>query len=334
MSLGTACGHLTQILAGLAVLAERGELEVAVRPLPPDRWRTDDPVLRVELDDGQRVAIDLRDGTDVSASDLDWCTGYRKRSYATAAHGGDERITPLGLNFPVSHGSDWRASQVAWTLRRAPLLGPGRTANLLRLLARGQPRLAAFEAGPDADDPPGVLLVTRVWDPRRVSGEKAAAWEAMNEQRADCVRALADALGERFVGGLSPSPWAIERYGDLVLGDREVRRDRYLARVRSAAVCVATSGLRSSNGWRLAEYLAASRAVVSEPLHHEVPGTLGAGAGLATFRDADELVRVVQGLLEDPDRRRALAVAGHEHYRAHVRPDALVRAALGLGSAT
>lgn len=330
LELGVTPLHVTQVVAGFFQLDREGEIEVSVRRARPGLVGRADAVVRAEVA-GARLVFELRDGPDLSAEDLAWCTTYFKRSYRSDLHGADDRIEPLGLNYAASVGGDWRLRQAAWALtgRR-----PTSTAALRRSLvdawqvARPQPRVAAFEGPPSSSERPTAVLMTRVWDPRRVEGAKAQHWEELNEVRSGCVRALAAALGDRFTGGLAPTPWAIERYPDLVVDAATTKRNRFLELIRRTDVCVVTRGLRDSNGWRIAECLAATRTLVSEPLGHEVPGDLGDGRGLATFTGVDDCVEVVSALLADAGRRHELAIAGRAYYERHVRPDALVRHAL------
>jgi hypothetical protein len=328
IELGVVSSHLTQVIAGFALLRAGGELRVHVRRAPLGAIRRDDGVLRVEGDGGQRLVFELRDGTDVDPVSLDWSTTYLKRGYRTEVHGADARIVPLGLNYVVSAAHDWRIRRLAWGMLAGRPSTVRSTAARVWSATYRPPDVAAFEAPVPSSARPTALLMTRVWDPRRVDEEKAAEWEAMNELRTGCIRALAAELGDRFTGGLTDTPWARERYPDLVLGDEVTERRRYLARMQATDVCVATGGLRRSNGWRLAEYLAASRAVVTEPLFHEVPGDLADGHGLVEASTVDGCVSAVVDLLADADRRRTLGETGRAYYDRHVRPDALVRTAL------
>ena len=94
--------------------------------------------------------------------------------------------------------------------------------------------------------------------------------------------------------------------------------------MRHSDVGVATSGLRGSNSWKLGEYVAASRAVVSETLYQEVPGGFEPGRNFVVFETPQECAEAVEGLLADSCRRRRMMEANREYYRRSLRPDALV----------
>jgi glycosyltransferase involved in cell wall biosynthesis len=105
---------------------------------------------------------------------------------------------------------------------------------------------------------------------------------------------------------------------------------KYLETLREFPVCVATTGLNGSNGWKLAEYVAQSKAIITEPLRYTVPGDFKAGQNYVEFNDADELVDAASRLLDDASLRSGLMNANHTYYLSYVRPDALVRNTLDI----
>jgi len=102
------------------------------------------------------------------------------------------------------------------------------------------------------------------------------------------------------------------------------RKKHYLRLVKSADVAVATTGLRGSNGWKLAEYIAASRAVVCETPRHAATGGFGPGTHYLAFENPVECVAAVEELLADDLLRGRMMAASQEYYRRSLRPDVLV----------
>jgi hypothetical protein len=342
LSCGGSGPHLSHILSGFGLLHAAGEVVVRLRRADGyEPGSKSDSTIRAVVDGSHRVVFELRDGADLSGDDLDWCTQYFKRSYSTGEHGDDPRIVPLGLNYPVTARGDWRWRRAAWsalaarpaTLRSAAmtvagLAAPAAISRRLGADPWSSAAVGVFEDRHASVEPPLVLLLTRVWDHQRMSGEKADHWESLSRLRADCIVALAAEFGPRFVGGLAPTPSAVRDFPDLVVDASISRRARYLETMHAASVCVATAGLRGSNGFRLAEYTAAARAIVSEPLHFDVPGSFGPGANYLPFGTVDECVAASRRLVDDAGTRAAMMAANGAYYRDHVRPDALVRNAL------
>jgi hypothetical protein len=87
-------------------------------------------------------------------------------------------------------------------------------------------------------------------------------------------------------------------------------------------------GLHQSIGWKFAEYVAASKAIVSETLHYDVPGAFGEGRNYLSFRTPEECVEAVSRLIRDDRLRQMIMRNNWNYYRRHVRPDRLVLGSL------
>lgn len=315
--------HLSQVYSGFALLVAAGEVRVSLRRLRDYAPGIMGVILRAVVD-GRRIVYDVGDHSSTSEEDLQWAELYFKRSY-TAGLG--EKVHPLGFNYPVYVDGDWRWRRIGWSLRG---LGLSNVGDVMTRIARlsGAPTnggryscsISAFESDPSTTGR-SVLLLTRLWHQDRDD------IHAMNETRVSTIRALRDSFGPEFVGGVAPDAWACSRYPDVVASPEVVKKRNYLKAMKGAAVCVATTGLRDSTGWRFAEYLAAARAIVSEPLRSQVPGDFG-DRNYLSFATPEESVAAVGALLDDDGRRLEMQRCNRLYYEEYVRPDALVRRTL------
>src|SRR5262249_9144780 len=135
---------------------------------------------------------------------------------------------------------------------------------------------------------------------------------------------LRSAFKDRFIGGVAATAYALKRYPDYIAPRHLTNRPSYFQSVRSAAVCVTTEGIWQSNGWKLAENVAASKAIVPEPLRYNVPGDFLDGRNYRSFSDPDQCASAVQFYLENPDHVAESSRANWTYYNAWVRPDAMV----------
>jgi hypothetical protein len=330
--------HLSQIYTGFGLLARRGDLRVSVEPLNARR-PSGRVLLRAVVNGSVRLVYDLADGTGVDDEGLEWCAAYFKRSYNSDTHGAAKKVHPLGLNYAVYARHDFRYRRMIWLLRE---LRPSNASRVLGKVARltGPVSAAAWrsrafagaselgcaasmigtlESPPRVSSSPKVLCFARTWD-----ASQEADWRELNETRAGCIRALRREFGPMFIGGLVASPDALRDYPDCVVDQAVVRKPAYLAAMKSSDVCVTTRGLRGSNGWRLGEYVAASRAIVTERLLCEVPGAFADGRNYLGFDTVEQCVSNVRRLVDDADLRGSMMQANLDYYQRYVRPDALV----------
>lgn len=176
-------------------------------------------------------------------------------------------------------------------------------------MKRGGARLRAW----NAEDFPGCT-------PGRI-----AQFNAINDMRAACVRALRGAFGPMFTGGFSHTEFARKYYPDaLAPNSAMTSKRRYLALLRHHPICVATTGLHQSIGWKMGEYGALSKAIIAETLQYEVPGPFADGINYLGFTTPEECVEKVQKVVGSPDVKASLMQANRSYFEAWLRPASLV----------
>jgi hypothetical protein len=259
------------------------------------------------------------------------------------------KLHPMGLYFNVrsrhEHGMRrFYAGELGYTwqawrnwrhrgLKRAqrdliePMLG-----RLQRIRDRERIPYADQVSSPagDAASEPIVLYQTRVFPPEPMEHPEFLASKVLvNEQRASLVRRLRRELGKRFIGGLAAEDYARWFFPDAMT-DRSSARADYVALMQRSRVVVYTEGLVGSAGWKLAEYLAAGRAIVMQRLRTELPEPLVDQRDVIVFDTHDECIAACKALLGDPARAEALGAAARRYYRQWVDPAANTLRMLGL----
>jgi hypothetical protein len=340
--------HLQQLHTGLLLLHRNGSIALSQRfRRTPIRYENDAPHLRdaghahlgAILDGKIRVHFDTHDSQDLALGEIDECDFYFKRSYSPLVVDSlpgrrRKKILPLGLNYRVlPDGIDLRA------FGRGLRAGQGlrdklsmcRQALVTRGLRGRDPRLSSMEDEPGFDAEPRVLFLVAAYDPYEdpsMSKKKVEDRISINETRARCITVLREALGDKVTGGFVSSPFALEHYAGLVADPDATVQSRYFEAVRTHPICVATTGLHGSIGWKLAEYVAFAKAIMSEKLVYRVPGDFAPNQNYLEFTSPDECAAAAVRLVEDHDLRRRLMRDNANYYRRYVRPDCLVRNAL------
>ncbi|MCL5734673.1 MAG: hypothetical protein M1274_03640 [Actinobacteria bacterium] len=331
--------HCLQIVTGFFDLAALDMIELSSAPRETEFGST----LLDAVIDGIRVRYDLRDGYNLANG----AYGRTREDLVRLSSGADVvfkrsfdpwvqekvgqgiNIRPLGLNYLV-------------TSRNVPFLGAGtrlyaehvvrrsRIANAVLKMSYGRASwVERFEAPPGDPELPRVIFMARTWDPSspEVSSiEFADERRRINEMRAACIRACREAFGEVFLGGFARLEHALREFPDCVVPTRvPTNRSAFLRLLKQATICVATTGLHDSIGWKMAEYVAASRPIVSEPLRYLLPGGFAPGKNYTEFHNPRSLVSAIDGLLRDKEERLAMATSNATYYHEWVRPEALVR---------
>jgi hypothetical protein len=339
--------HLQQLYTGFCLLRASGFVRVAQqRRRSPVRYLNDAPHLSgaehahldAVLEGKLRVHFDTHDAQEIALGELESCDVYFKRSYLPAVIESlpvsqRSKVRPLGLNYCV-------LPDIPDSLRVQRGFGlSGLSRRTLGALKQAfdtgnrfgfQPRQRLLESAPDLAAAPNVLFLVAAYDPHddpTRSEDKSAERASLNEARARCIRLLRDALGPRFTGGFSRSRYTERTYPDLIWPGAAAQ-ENYLRVLKTFPICVASTGLHGSTGWKLAEYIAFSKAVVSEPLVYEVPGGFASGRNYIKFSSPEECVHAAIRLIEDAGLRRQIMQNNAAYYRDYLRPDVLVKNAL------
>lgn len=348
LTLGEVPLHLYQVIAGFEKLASAGRITLAYKTQPPRAADRLPYNVLSAVCDAKHLFFDMNDGYDNLPENREDCMSFYnallercdllyKRSFHTqtnACFRYPEKVRKTPPNCLVT---------VKGSRAHRPVpCDPGleKLKKMVRLLPvssyyNGHCYEDTLEDLPRVRSSPGVVFLARLWDPAgefpgQLNAEKAEERFQINASRAACIRACRREFGERFFGGVSASAFAQKEYPDLVVTDKKVtRKDRYVAAMKEFDIAIATAGLHKSTGWKFAEYLSTSKAIVTEPLFYESAGTLTDGINYLSFLDERDCCEKIYRLF-DESARYAMMCANREYYTSTMRCDKFVAAAIGL----
>ncbi len=330
--------HIAQILTGLVALEHQGAIRICVgsRRHLPKNLRLQHH-LWADLDyDGnhRRVCFDMLDSTDAEESIVRAADVYFKRGYVARVHTVYDwqvkTIRPYGLNYGCfAHNHRFRDLWHALDRDDRRRLGVvGSVAS--RLSDRWQQRHGKHDELVVSAEVPAaerVMFTTRLWSRDQVPAMDPCVLERLNQSRVATVRALRSAFADRFSGGLVDNAAARALAADLVVPE-DTSRNAYIARMQRHLVCVTTTGLHGSTGWKFAEYIAASRCIVSEPLVQSPMVPVEDGVHFLSAATPDACVAACERLLSDAALAANMRRANARYYASHLRPDCLLQRCL------
>jgi hypothetical protein len=81
----------------------------------------------------------------------------------------------------------------------------------------------------------------------------------------------------------------------------------------------------------MGEYVAFSKAIVSERMTYQVPGDFKEGQNYLSFDTAERCVEAARELFSNAGMRRRMMQANHEYYLSCLKPEAMVKITLEIG---
>jgi hypothetical protein len=289
-----------------------------------------------EKDKNIYIYFDNNDSMEIDSENLRNSDIYFKRSYSAnyirnfhPEHKDD--IYPLGLNYLVRPN---RYNQL--TLNRDVSL----SGSLKRKIAAAvesfdtknrfkfYPRIRVLHSLPKKYSEIKVLFMVTAYNPYDAQDrpkEKIEERIYNNEFRANCIRMLRKELGPRFYGGFIHNNYTTKMYHDVLLDKAENGiKKNYLNILDNFPICIATTGLHGSIGWKFAEYVSFAKAIISEKLKYEVPGNFTPGKNYLEFSTPEECVEKSITLLTNKKLRKEMMIRNAIYYQYYVRPDMLV----------
>ena len=328
--------YLSHVYSGLFLLDDQGIARVTF-DLPPASHRAVlkpatlwAEVFNSRTREHRNIVFDMYDASDAFAGDsLEQCDLYFKRSYYSPdvwrlSPKLQAKVMPFGLNFPCQTPRLMRLLAVllpSWMLKslRAPVeTFRALRSNSITMLLTENPRLSAFEHPPDCPLRRAVHFETRVFSQNDLGADST---DAVNRPRLELARLLKEEFGSSFDGGIVRTPYARQSYPAELSPHSNPRRASYVARSKQILIGVYTRGLHHSVAFKLAEYLAGSKCIVSEPIRNQLPTPLVAGRNYLEFSSPQECVERCRQILDGQELANQMRRDNWEYYQREVRPD-------------
>ncbi len=329
--------HLMQIYTGFFKLQQQGVIDLKLK----QRKFTgkEIPVIQATINHQYRVVYDTQDGMiwindgwkenleyfQKTYTDTDF---YFKRSFHRQLYDylpGGCQVFPLGFNYNIHPDKNLIAYAEGFPSKFKYFI---KTHGILKkIFNKSFFYTHDFEYYPIRNQKDRILFLTRVWDPEGsdvLSEEDKIHRAYINTVRARCVEICQQEFGDRFTGGLWMDDYSSRHYPSLAIPFSKTNKFSFVKAVKEHNICIATTGLFNSVGWKMAEYVAASRAIISEPLQFEVPGNFEKGKNYFEFETADQLVEKIEFLLKNSDLLVQTMKNNYHYYQNYLKPDILV----------
>ena len=329
--------HLNQVYDGFSRLQKQGLVKLHIIHSNGNQCK---PILHTEIN-GKHVIYDCLDGLNWIDKSFEanidyfndniYCDFYFKRSWSDILLpyiSNRFQYYPLGVYYhidPIGRYPQKLIQHVKELIIKNPIIEQLNHKKIFRL--------EDMEMPPIVNNDNKILFLARLWNPKDVSCESRWYEERiqMNEMRIKCVEEGRKYFGNRFVGGIQKDDYSeMACPPELIVEPHITRRDRFLELVKKANICVATTGLFDSIGSKFGEYIAASRAIVSEPLKYKLPGTFSKNRNYLEFKTIDNYLEVCERLMSNPDLLIQMIHNNYDYYQNYVRSDRMILNTLQL----
>lgn len=324
--------HLNQIYIGFSNLHAAKIIDLKFTTDPSILELENKAIIKVILNNKTIIYFDNLDGLNwINAneeSNLDFfkktfkCDYYFKRSYLNILDEKvDFKVLPLGLNFGVNFESPFKKglkAKLTSILKQKKII-----IKLFKINTYNIP-VKALEYYPQINlDNFKILFSARLWNPALAKNEESKLQrEKINSLRINIVEQLRETYGNQFIGGIIGDNYSTSILDDkLILPFNFTNRESYINTMKNSTICIGTTGLHNSIGWKFAEYVMAAKAIITEPLHYMLSEDFKEKQNYLVFETAAELIQQINYLIEDKERIRNMMYENYKYYNLSLRPD-------------
>ncbi len=263
----------------------------------------------------RRLFISASDGPGISAEAVAWADVIGKVNLDRAE--APANAIPIGPSFPVAVFSApvaWALASSAW-FRGGFRTAPSARSHFGAFRAQYRYRLPERAYAPGQSDPGYVFALSRLWQKE----------PATNRWRAAFIEAARSLPDLEIEGGFAPrSEPAFAEYRHLFVSGA-IGLKEWVAKTQRSALVFNTPAVSGCHGWKLGEYLALGKAIVSTPPERLLPAPLEHGEHLHFVSSQDELARAIEKIARDEPYRRRLELGARRYYDQWLAPQVVMR---------
>lgn len=277
--------------------------------------------MAVVIQKGDRLVKLIIDYADISVVDpvgYEWCDHYAKINIDFGGREQYDKLFSIGPSFGI------RIFSPAETIRLAVgnyFKGLGRIAKIRHFMAAYKAQLKRYPISeyqnPAPSDQRAVFFASSLWKQEPET----------NQFRANFIRACRKAKGIDFVGGFSPRIQKdVPGFDELTMNKR-IGFDQYIDLTKHSLTVFSTPAVKHCHGWKLGEFLAMGKAIISTALTRELPQPLVDGKHLLITDGSEENIAAKLEILQTSDElRKELETNALRYFNENLLPEKVVAA--------
>ena len=272
----------------------------------------------------KKIVIDYRDKNTLSINALNWCDVYGKvnfnshtEEYTELSQSAQNKIKAIGPNFGIRI---WSAFETYYHLIVNYLKGLGQHPVNFRTFFAGynwQLKRMPYEEYKKSTPAEnyGFFISSLYYhlDEFRVS---------TNKFRAAFIRSCKKNTQINFEGGLLAKdnhPHIVD-FSDIIVKEY-VPNNVFLKKIRNSCIVFNTPAVWGCHGWKLGEFLAMGKVVISTPLLNEMPFDFQHGKQIHFVRSENEIQTAIEMITNDSLYAQRLEKGALEYFEKYLAPE-------------
>ncbi|MBF4465638.1 glycosyltransferase [Flavobacterium sp. LC2016-12] len=265
----------------------------------------------------KKIIIDSKDSDRVDEFALNWCSVYGKVNYnpANLKFENVNKIRPIGPSFGIRI---WNFFEMFYYLVLNFFRFKKSISNKREFIANYWRQYKRFSLkkyeNKIASSKNEVFFMNSLWKQEPET----------NKNRAMFIKVCKDSTKVHFEGGFAARKNGNNFGYENFVYSKRISLGLYLKKNKQSAFVFNTPAVLSCHGWKLAEFLALGKAIISTPHYNRMPADLINGKHVIYVSDPDQLKEAIEKLVSDIDYKKSLEKQSREYFDHYLAPKKVI----------
>ena len=263
-----------------------------------------------------KIIIDSRDTNEIDLLSFNWCNKYGKVNYNYATIPVDplKKVIAVGPSFGIKI---WSFSKKMYFALTNLIKYRSKISNNREFIAnywRQYKRMPIKLYHPKKSSYANVFFIGSIWKNEKIT----------NNFRALFIESCLKNKEIKFIGGFAPRNDGNNLGLESLVYCKKIALKEYLPSIQNSAFAFNTPAVLSCHGWKLAEFLALGKAIISTEHKNVMPALLKDNVHLLYVADAEDIKMKIAILLSDSDLKSRLEKNSRSYFEEHLAPSVIV----------
>lgn len=280
--------------------------------------------LAIFIDDGfkeKKIIIDYTDSKHINKAVLCWCDVYGKINITSSDIKTSSKLIAIGPSFGIKL---FNLSQTLFYGLYNFIISfnelKARKQFLSSYKAQYKRPLISVYKHQEADEN-YIFFLSSLWKDEPQT----------NKFRSNFIKSCLSIDELHFEGGFVPRSLNDIKGFEIITTKRRLSAKEYFYKIKKSTLVFNTAAVKDCHGWKLAEYLALGKAIVSTPFTRKLPEPLLNGETfISTDGTIEDLTKKVKQLLMQPNLIKALEANSSSYYNKHLKPSVVINRLLNF----
>ena len=262
-----------------------------------------------------KYVIDWGDDPSIDGADYNWCDYYGKINFhlEKTLNIYHPKIICMAPGFGIKLWNNYASAYYGLMnliRTRKPVVS---TRKFLSKYYKQRLQLPLDSYKPMAIEGHYIYSLNTLWN----SNEWINNDDTVNQYRANFMNACLSMPNIQFEGGFVYSDIKNENpaFKHLVIDEEWIPKQTYINKVQASVLVFNTPAWALCHGWKLGEYLALGKAIISTPISNELPAALEHGRHIHIVSGEErEIKDAIDFIINNPDYRQSLEKNAYAYY--------------------